>query len=140
VRSGRFFSVEDANALVPRLSMLVGRLQTTALRLHEQMQSVAVALGVEPDELGTAELLRRRPQAGALVEELDAIVREIEESGSELKDIQLGLIDFPARRDGEIVCLCWQFGEPEIAYWHHPAEGFAGRRPLAGSARAPSLQ
>src|SRR5439155_38837 len=81
-----------------------------------------------------------RPTARALVEELDGIVREIEESGAHLKDIRLGLVDFPAERNGEVVYLCWQFGEPEVAFWHRVEEGFVGRQPLPGIARARTLQ
>src|SRR5439155_22502493 len=80
-------------------------------------------------------LMRQRPAARALVEELDGIVAEIEASGAHLKDVQLGLVDFPAELDGEIVYLCWQFGEPEVAFWHRIEDGFAGRRPLPGTAR-----
>ena len=82
--------------------------------------------------LSPDDLLRHRPAARALVEELDGIVHEIEESGAHLKDVQLGLVDFPSERDGEIVYLCWQFGEPEIAFWHRVEDGFAGRQPLPG--------
>ena len=90
--------------------------------------------------LAPEELLRRRPAARALVEELDGIVEEIEASGAHLKDVQLGLVDFPAEREGEIVYLCWQFGEPEVAFWHRVEDGFAGRQPLPGPARPRYLQ
>lgn len=136
----RLFTVDEANALVPRLSLLLGRLQQAALRLHAERAEVARLLGVEPESLTTPDLLRHRPAVGAVVEELDALVREIEESGAELKDIRLGLIDFAARRDGADVLLCWQYGEPEVAFWHAVGDGFAGRRPLGGPARAPILQ
>ena len=54
--------------------------------------------------------------------------------------MQLGLVDFPAERDGELVYLCWQFGEPEVAFWHGIDDGFAGRQPLPGTARPRYLQ
>ena len=84
--------------------------------------------------------MRQRPAARALVEELDGIVAEIEASGAHLKDVQLGLVDFPAELDGELVYLCWQFGEPEVAFWHRIGDGFAGRRPLPGPPRPRWLQ
>jgi len=90
--------------------------------------------------IGTEDLLRERPAARVLVEELDAIVREIEQSGAHLKDVRLGLVDFPAERDGRPIYLCWQFGEPEVAFWHGLEDGFAGRQPLPGSPRARTLQ
>jgi hypothetical protein len=104
------------------------------------MESFARASGREPGALSTEELLRHRPAARLLVAELDAVVHEIEESGAELKDVQVGLVDFRARLDGDVVCLCWQFGEPEVAFWHRMDDGFAGRRPLPGASRPPSLQ
>jgi hypothetical protein len=59
-----------------------------------------------------------------------ALVEEIEALGAEVKDLELGLVDFPAEREGETVLLCWRVGEEEIGYWHGLEEGFAGRRPL----------
>ncbi|MFN8543293.1 MAG: DUF2203 domain-containing protein [Candidatus Binatia bacterium] len=136
----KLFTVEEANALVPRLSMLVGRLQQGAIRLGEQMQDIAAAEGVDVAALTTAEIVRRFPQASGVIEELDELLHEIERSGATLKDMQLGLVDFPAERGGERVLLCWQFGEPEVAYWHHVSDGFGGRKPLPTGGRPPQLQ
>ena len=58
------------------------------------------------------------------------LVDEIGTHGAEVKDLDTGLIDFPALRHGETVLLCWQLGEDEIAWWHTVEDGFAGRRPL----------
>src|SRR2546428_13030351 len=111
------------------------RLQRGALRLHEEMSGLARETGVELATLATEELLRHRPAARALVEELDGIVAEIEASGAHLKDVQVGLIDFPAELDGEIVYLCWHVGVPEGGFWHWSEDGCAGRRARAGPAR-----
>jgi hypothetical protein len=134
------FRVEDANAMVPRLGVLMERLQRSALRLHDEMRVLADETGVSVASLATEELLRRRPNAAALVAEIEEAVRAIEESGAVLKDIQLGLVDFPAEVEGGEAYLCWQFGEPEVAFWHRQDEGFAGRRPLPGPARTRWLQ
>lgn len=134
------FRLEEANAIVPRLQLLMERLQRAALALHEQMLALAESLSIPIADLTTEELLRRRPAARALVTELEEIVHTIEEGGAVLKDVQLGLVDFPAERDGETIYLCWQFGESEIGYWHRPDEGFAGRQPLPGPARPRYLQ
>jgi len=64
----------------------------------------------------------------------------IEESGVQLKDLEIGLVDFAAEHDGRTVLLCWQYGEPEVAFWHGVDEGFAGRKPLAGVRTRPPLQ
>jgi hypothetical protein len=140
VRHEKLFHVEEANAIVPRLQLLMERLQRGALRLHDEMRALARELAVELAEVSTEDLLRARPAARMLVEELEAVVREIEETGAVLKDVQLGLIDFPTERDGEVVYLCWQFGESEVAFWHRVDEGFAGRQPLPGSTPLRYLQ
>jgi hypothetical protein len=140
VNPEKTFRLDEANAIVPRLQILMERLQRSALRLHEEMSDLARAVGIEPSALTPEDLLRQRPAARLLVEELDAIVHEIEESGAHLKDVQLGLVDFPAERDGELIYLCWQFGEPEVAFWHRIDDGFAGRQPLPGSAGPRYLQ
>jgi hypothetical protein len=140
VRPEKLFELDEANAAVPLLEALVARLQRGALELQEEMTRLATEIGVAVADLTTEDLVRRRPAARVLIEELDGIVREIEASGVHLKDVQLGLVDFPTEREGEIVYLCWQSGEPEVAFWHRTDEGFAGRQPLPGSARTPYLQ
>ena len=62
--------------------------------------------------------------------ELVACAGEIQALGAVVKDLELGLVDFPSLRDGEEVFLCWRVGEDEIGFWHPVDEGFAGRRPL----------
>jgi hypothetical protein len=57
-------------------------------------------------------------------------VQRLEQLGVLVKDLDSGLVDFPALHDGEEVLLCWQVGEPEVAFWHGLDEGYAGRKPL----------
>ena len=126
----RTFRLDEANAIVPRLQVLMERLQRGALRLHEEMTDLARESGVDIATLSPEDLLRARPAARALVEELDGIVEEIEASGAHLKDVQLGLVDFPSEIDGQIGLLCWQYGEKEITHWHSLDSGFDNRQPL----------
>ena len=63
-------------------------------------------------------------------ESLDALVHRIQEMHVLIKDINRGLLDFPALKDGREVYLCWQYGEGEIAFWHEVEAGFAGRQPI----------
>jgi hypothetical protein len=140
VKSAKSFTVEQANEEVPRLAMLVGQLQRCALALDAERRSAAAAAGVAVESLSTGELVRRRPAARALIEELGAVVHDIERSGAQLKDIELGLVDFPGEVDGRPALLCWQFGESEVAFWHREGEGFAGRRPITGADAARILQ
>ena len=83
---------------------------------------------------GAASLLQsspRRPRRSTLSRgDLARLVDEIIAHGAQVKDLDSGLVDFPALHHGETVLLCWQLGEDEIAWWHRVDDGFAGRRPL----------
>jgi hypothetical protein len=63
-------------------------------------------------------------------EKVDKLVHRILETGVQIKDINIGLLDFSAIKDGREVYLCWQYGEGEIAFWHEVDAGFAGRQPI----------
>ncbi|HVB33199.1 MAG TPA: DUF2203 domain-containing protein [Patescibacteria group bacterium] len=66
-------------------------------------------------------------------EKMRAAVEEIEASGCQVKDLDLGLIDFPGQMNGEDVFWCWRLGEDRIRFWHRQSEGFAGRKPISPS-------
>ena len=134
----RIFTTEEANAEVPRLGVLLERLQRCALALAREREAWSASHGgadVAPDVL-----LRERPAARAAADELQSVMAAIDASGVQLKDLELGLVDFPAERDGRPVLLCWQYGEPEVAFWHGTDEGFAGRKPIDGVRARPPLQ
>jgi hypothetical protein len=133
----RHFTIEDANALIPRLEMLMADAQRAALALRSAMQESDDATAA--DARTTKDVLRVRPDLADEVHRLEWAVAEIEALGCQFKGLDLGLVDFPAQVDGTTVLLCWQYGEKQIAYWHRSDEGFAGRRPLH-SAERPSLQ
>ena len=133
----KYFTIDEANALIPRLDMLMERTQRAALHLRSELQS-------DDEEspqraLTTADVIRSRPDLAASARALESAVEEIESLGCQFKGIDLGLVDFPARIDGKTVLLCWQYGEKQIAFWHRAEESFAGRRPLA-SVERPHLQ
>ena len=74
-----------------------------------------------------------REAAEDVAREADGIaecVRLLDDAGVQVKDLDEGLLDFPARKNGEDILLCWKVGEPRVAYWHGLDEGFAGRKPL----------
>ena len=77
-----------------------------------------------------ASLAEATAAVAELARELARLVDEIGSCGAQVKDLDSGLVDFPARRRGETVLLCWKLGEEEIRYWHRIEDGFAGRRPL----------
>jgi hypothetical protein len=129
----RHFTPEEANeALVevrPLVEAMVDRRRAhgEALARQEELEGHIRGNGggIPPAELAeTAEEVER--EARELAEAIDEIVAR----GAEVKDIDEGLIDFPALRRGETVLLCWKLGEEDIRYWHTAEGGFAGRRPL----------
>lgn len=63
-------------------------------------------------------------------EKFDALIHKIQDTGAQIKDINIGLLDFSAQKDGREVYLCWQHGEGDIAYWHEVDAGYAGRQSI----------
>jgi hypothetical protein len=129
----RYFTPEEANAQLERVrpaaEALVEHRRAMAGVARERARFVQRIAGnggdfdpQEPREL--EEQFDREGQAVA------RCVQELEKLGVQVKDLDRGLVDFPALRDGEEVLLCWQVGEDEVAFWHGLEEGFAGRKPL----------
>jgi hypothetical protein len=123
----RHYSLEEANAALPRVGELLTALRSASERLGDR--EAREALGEAAPGNGGGEPGRTVSEAFLELREATAELRADE---IVLRDLGRGLIDFPSLRDGEEIYLCWEEGEPEIAFWHEPETGFAGRRPLAG--------
>jgi hypothetical protein len=80
--------------------------------------------------VNTQDMADRASSLDTLVDDMTKKVAELEDLGIVVKDLDYGLIDFPANRYGEKVLLCWRYGEPEVSFWHKPHEGFPRRKPL----------
>jgi hypothetical protein len=76
------------------------------------------------------EARQKTDQLDAVVKDLMANIQELEDLGVKLRDIDTGLLDFPAKRFGEVVYLCWKYGEASIEFWHTQSEGFASRKSI----------
>ncbi|MBV8064037.1 MAG: DUF2203 domain-containing protein [Actinobacteria bacterium] len=129
----RHFSPEEANAELEHVRPLVEQM-VEHRRAHVEALSEQEALetrikgnggGIPPAVLADAAAAVEREER-AIARAVDAIA----EHGAEVKDIDEGLIDFPALHQGETVLLCWRLGEDEIGFWHRVEDGFAGRRPV----------
>jgi len=122
----KFFTVEEANAILPRVRVMV----------EEMMLLRAEAMAMRPDVWPILEKAVNNggsSKAGELFvifSRFQKLFKELHAMGCELKGLENGLIDFLSMRDGQKVYLCWRYNEPEIAYWHHLDAGFAGRQPL----------
>src|SRR5262249_24276607 len=126
----KHFTVEQANATLP----LVRATVRDVVELHRTMTERLERLG-HLDEANLTDAHREElDQAQAELEQdlerMQEFERELAELGVELKDHSIGLIDFPARRDGREVYLCWKMGEPAVAYWHELDAGYRGRQKL----------
>jgi len=75
-------------------------------------------------------MAEKAAQLEALVDGMNKRVDELQDLGAIVKDLEFGLVDFPAEKYGENVMLCWKFGEPEVSYWHGAREGYKDRRAL----------
>ena len=134
------FSLEEANALIPRLELIMERMQRRGIELREAIEALAREGGESMTNIEVSDLLERRPELQDLVEELEQLIREIEACGGQFKGLELGLVDFPSEIDGQIGLLCWQYGEKEITHWHALESGFDGRQPLPKAVRRSYLQ
>jgi hypothetical protein len=129
----RHFTPEEANAELEQVRPLVEQLvacrheHAIALERQEELERKIKGNGggIPPAELASA-----TAEVDAVARRMAQLVDEITSHGAQVKDLDSGLIDFPARHHGETVLLCWQLGEDEIAWWHRVEDGFAGRRPL----------
>ena len=118
--------------MIPGLTELLEQIRSQAqqlaavqVRLEQVSEKLRSNGHHNPSEDGTVESLAQSLQSG-LQESLGTLT----ELGIELKDIEQGLVDFPALREDREVYLCWQLGEEEVAFWHEITSGFAGRQPL----------
>ena len=128
------FTLDQAEALLPQVERLLREAMalraefSEALRVVDALrQRVAFLGGVLVDRDKFAINVRRRDAAEARLREA---VSRFEEIGCQVKDLDIGLVDFPTVFRGVEVCLCWKMGEPHIAYWHGTDEGFRGRKPI----------
>ena len=129
----RHFTPEEANAELEHVRPLVEQLVALRGEHAEALERQEVLEGKIRGNGGgipPAELASATAEVDGLARRLARLVDEIGTHGAEVKDLETGLLDFPALRHGETVLLCWQLGEDEIAWWHTVDDGFAGRRPL----------
>ncbi|MCS6925611.1 MAG: DUF2203 domain-containing protein [Candidatus Binatia bacterium] len=127
----KLFRLAEANALLPQIERRVEKIQRLAIKIREELAACAPECGEQAlPQLALHDLVQRNPALRQLFEEMAQTVEEIERFGCHFKGLELGLVDFPTVIDGEVVELCWQYGEKEIAFYHRRTEGFAGRRPL----------
>ena len=119
----RFFTTEEANAALPSLRERLTRIREARATV---LSSAEVVRRAAPADGGGSEGAAYLEASRVLREEVEGLATD----GIILRDPESGLVDFPSRREGRTVYLCWRLGEDRVAHWHDAASGFAGRRPL----------
>ena len=122
----RYFTLEEANLALEKI-----------LPLMEEIQSIRKSiLAAQPEAWPAIQQAAGNGGGHAAsllalgISRLDDLMHAIQATGALIKDINTGLLDFPALRAGHEVYLCWRYGEPRIDYWHEIEAGFAGRQPI----------
>ncbi len=131
----RYFTVEEANEMIPSLTERFGRIlqmRAQVRTLHRTLEQFGETPSPETLEQrdGPQEVRAARGKFRALMEALREEIHFIDQTGVEVKDLDTGLCDFRTRRYGRDILLCWQYGEKRIGYWHELTTGFAGRQPI----------
>lgn len=124
----RFFTLDEANACLPRLRHLIEEIQ----QVRQEVATARPELWPVFQKAVNNGGRKRASELFFLFQRLERAVNEIKGIGCVLKDIDTGLVDFLSKRDEREVYLCWRYGEDEIRYWHDLHTGFAGRQPLDG--------
>lgn len=128
------FTLAEAQTLLPVLESLVRKAQVTGKRaaaLEVEMQQLSQRIFLSGGmHVNIAAAARRRAEREKALQDVKDSLAEIDAIGVQVKDLEQGLLDFPSLVDGRTILLCWKLGEKEIAFWHSPEDGFAGRKPL----------
>jgi hypothetical protein len=123
----KLFTIDEANALLPEIAPKLEKIRDLYAAIGGQRDDARMAAGASEFGGGMAGgtgYVNKLYKVGKLT-------TDIHDLGVELKDYERGLIDFPCQRGERVILLCWQLGEgDEIAWWHEPEAGFAGRQPL----------
>jgi len=122
----RYFTLQEANEVLTAIRPLMDEIQAIRqeiLARQPEVWPVVERAAGNGGSLAASELVKG-------FERLDALVHQVQETGAIFKDINLGLLDFPAWKEGREVYLCWKYGEGDIAYWHEIEAGYAGRQSI----------
>jgi hypothetical protein len=132
--SDRTFTLDEAQVLLPVLESLL-RSAIAGKKLIEEVEAEQQELNHRiflngGMFLDVVPLARRKAERVKAEQRAKDAIAEIDSIGVQVKDIEIGLLDFPCEVDGQIILLCWKLGEKSITHWHGTQEGFAGRKPI----------
>jgi hypothetical protein len=129
----RLFTPREANSALAEVRPIAERLVAVRARMRELAETQSeniLAIGGNGVGYAASDLNAEQGGLEQLAEEAAEAVRELDALGVVVKDLDLGLLDFPGLREGDEVELCWQVGEDAVAYWHPLEAGYRGRKPI----------
>lgn len=128
------FTLEEAEHMLPTIEALLKRAmeaKQAAESVEEELQNLGRRIFLAGGTMvNVEEVGRQRTALKGLVQRAKDSIEEIDAIGVQVKDLNIGLLDFPAYLDGELVLLCWKLGEPRIGFWHSLEDGYKGRQPV----------
>jgi hypothetical protein len=125
----RLYTFEEAASLIPRLRSTLIALAVEQRRLEMAHSALHAHLREDGEEGHAAETARLEREVTAIRDGMRALLAGFDDLGVALRDLEMGLLDIPAERDGERIWLCWRLSDPALAWWHTPREGYTSRRP-----------
>jgi hypothetical protein len=132
--SDRTFTLDEAQTLLPILESLLKQAISGKKLIEEVdagLQETAHRVFLNGGTLvNVVHLARRKAEREKAIQRIKDAVAEIDATGVQVKDLDIGLLDFPCTVEGEVILLCWKLGEEKITHWHGTSEGFAGRKPI----------
>ena len=129
----RLFTLDEANAALVELRPIVARMVEHRRKLtaaQKRQAELVMRVASNGGDMAPSDLREVADTIQAEATAISECAEQINAAGAQVKSLEEGLLDFPAKRGDEVVLLCWKLGEGEIAYWHGVDEGFAGRKPL----------
>jgi hypothetical protein len=124
----RSYTMEEANALMPQVRAVLLQLAVQQRRMDTVHAEMHRLLAGDGDPASAAEASRLERETADIADGMRTLVTLLEELGVQLRDVEMGLVDFPGERDGRPVWLCWRLSDPIVAFWHGTDEGYATRR------------
>jgi len=122
----QFFTIQEANEALKIIRPIMDEVQAIREKILANQPDAWPAVEKSAGNGGNKTMSRLVED----FEKLDALVHQILDTGAQIKDINIGLLDFSALRDGREVYICWKYGEDDIAFWHDTDAGYAGRQPI----------
>ena len=126
----RFYSIDQADARLRDLAPLLDKLRADRTEVAAARDELVRFRTTNGNAEHAQELEAREDRIRTLVHRMERYVSQLVAWDITLRDIETGLVDFPALVNGRQVCLCWRSGEERVGYWHELEAGFSGRRPL----------